>query len=207
MIDPKLSEQYWYLRLNPPPAAKQAFYRSSDQFCICEWWFRRWNFILQNSIALSCSRCNVWLCRRLITFFERLYESRSCFDASCFDASKSIQILSLNEMVVVPANSLGWGFAFAFDSNHTRACLWSLLFLWICRNFWILILNRIDHIFDRSIGNSDPRMRTVFIHGLNSNFNSILEVLRTGRYFQYYKSNFQISLNPSFRLRSWSVSW
>ena len=59
----------------------------------------------------------------------------------------------------------------------------------------------LDHIFDRSIGNSDPRMRTVFVHGLNSNFNSILEVLETGRDFQY-RSNPHISLNPSFWLRS-----
>ena len=38
--------------------------------------------------------------------------------------------------------------------NHLNACLWYLLFLWICRNFCV-VLNRIDHMFDRSIGNSD----------------------------------------------------
>ena len=88
--------------------------------------------------------------------------------------------------------------------NHTCACLWNLLFLWICRNFCV-VLNRIDHVFDRSIGNSDPRMRFVLIHGLNSNFNSIFEVLKTGRDFQH-KSNPHISLNPSFWLRSWIIS-
>ena len=60
--------------------------------------------------------------------------------------------------------------------NNLDACLWHLIFLWICGNFCI-VLNRIDHIFDRSIGNSDPRMRTVLVHGLNSNFNSIFKVL------------------------------
>ena len=39
-----------------------------------------------------------------------------------------------------------------------------LFFLWICRNFCV-VLNWIDAIFDRSIGYSDPRVRTVFIHG------------------------------------------
>ena len=45
-------------------------------------------------------------------------------------------------------------------------------------------------------------MRTVLVHGLHSNFNSIFEVLKTGRDFQY-RSNSHISLNPSFWLRSW----
>ena len=58
-------------------------------------------------------------------------------------------------------------------------------------------MKRIDHVFDRSIGKSDPRMKIVLVHGLNSNFNSIFEVLKTGRHFQY-KSNPHISLNPSF---------
>ena len=165
---PKLSEQYWYLRLDPPPAAKQAFHRSSDQFCICEWWFRRWNFILQNSIAPSSSRCNVWLCRRrLMTFFERSYESRSCFDGSM-----SIHLLSRNGIVVVKADSLVWGFAFACDlAATTLELVWYiLLFLWICKIFRD-DFNRIGHISDCSVGNSDPRMRIVLVHGLNSNFN------------------------------------
>ena len=88
--------------------------------------------------------------------------------------------------------------------NHTWACLWNLLFLWICRNFCV-ILNWIDHVFDRSIGNSDPRMRIVLIHGLKSNFNSKIEVLETGRDF-LYRSNPHISLNPSFSLWSRIIS-
>ena len=97
-------------------------------------------------------------------------------------------------------------FVFAFDlaANHIRACLWNFLFLWICRNFCV-VLNWVDHIFDRSIGNSNPGMRIVLIHRPNSNFNSIFKVLKTGRDFQY-KSNPHISLNPSFWLRSWIVS-
>ena len=51
----------------------------------------------------------------------------------------------------------------------------------------------------RSIGNSDPRMRIVLIQGLNSNFNSIFEVLKTGRDFQY-RPDSHVSLNPSFLL-------
>ena len=69
-----------------------------------------------------------------------------------------------------------------------------------------VVVNRIDHIFDRSIAYSDPRMRIVLIHGLNSNFNSLLEVLKTGRDFQY-KSNSHISSDPPFWLRSFVVSW
>ena len=42
-------------------------------------------------------------------------------------------------------------------------------------------------------------MRIVFIHGLKSNFNSIYEVWKTGRDFQY-NSNSHVSLNPSFLL-------
>ena len=76
--------------------------------------------------------------------------------------------------------------------NH----LWYSLFLWIRRNFCV-VLNRIDHIFDRSIGNSDPRLRIVLIHRPNSNFNSYLKCWKTGRDFQY-GSNSHVSLNPSF---------
>ena len=43
-------------------------------------------------------------------------------------------------------------------------------------------------------------------HGLNSNFNSIFEVLQTGRDFQY-RSKSHISLDPPFWLRSSIVSW
>ena len=44
------------------------------------------------------------------------------------------------------------------------------------------------------------------IHGLDSNFNSVFELLKTGRDFQY-KSNPHISLDPPFWLRSFVVSW
>ena len=109
-------------------------------------------------------------------------------------------------VAVVPTRTLGCCFFFCLwpDCNQTRACLWNLLFLWICGNFHI-VLKRIDHIFDRSVGNSDPRLGIVLIHRPNSNFNFIFEVLKTGRDFQY-KSNPHISLNPSFRLKIWIIS-
>ena len=49
-------------------------------------------------------------------------------------------------------------------------------------------------------------MRIVFIRGHNSNFNSVLEVLKACRDFQY-KSNSRISSDPPFWLRSFVVSW
>ena len=49
-------------------------------------------------------------------------------------------------------------------------------------------------------------MRIVFVHGLNSNFNSVLEVLKTCRDFQY-RSNSRISSDPPFWLRSFVISW
>ena len=58
-------------------------------------------------------------------------------------------------------------------------------------------------MFDRSIGNSDPRLRIILIHRPNSNFNSTFEVSKTGRDFQY-RPDSHVSLNPSFWLRSWS---
>ena len=67
-------------------------------------------------------------------------------------------------------------------------------------------LNRIVHIPDCSVGNSDPRMRIVFVHGLNSNFNSVLEVLKACRDFQY-RSNSRVSSDPPFWLRRFVVSW
>ena len=65
-------------------------------------------------VKLNCSifsRCNFKLCRRRLTiFFERLYDSKIFFHGSI-----SIHILSVNGMVVVPVDSLGLGFASAFD--------------------------------------------------------------------------------------------
>ena len=49
-----------------------------------------------------------------MTFLERSYGSRSCFDGSM-----SIHFLSRNGIVVVPVDSLGCGFAFAFDLAAT----------------------------------------------------------------------------------------
>ena len=78
-----------------------------------------------------------------------------------FEGSISIHLLSCIGMVaVVPTSTLGWGFAFSFDLAATTLVLVYeiLLFLWICRNFCV-VFSRIDHIFDRSKGNSDPRLK------------------------------------------------
>ena len=110
-------------------------------------------------------------------------------------------------MVAVPVDWLGWGFCFCLrpGCNHTWACWYIFFFLWICKIICI-VFNRIVHIFDRSVRNSDPGMRIVLIHGLNSHFNSVLEMLKTGRDFQY-RSNSHISLDPPFWLRRFVVSW
>ena len=136
-----------------------------------------------------------------MTFFERLYDSRSCFDGSM-----SIHTLSLSGMVVVPVDSFGWGFAFAFDlaCNHSWACWYIFLFLWICKILRV-VFDVIVHIPNCSVGNSDPRMRIVFVHGLNSNFDSEVEVRETCRDFQY-GSNSRVSSDPPFWLRSLVVS-
>ena len=78
------------------------------------------------------------------------------------DGTISIQILSLNGMVVVPEDSLGWGFAFAFDlaaitSELAGTCF---LFLWTCKTLSV-VLDVIVHITNCSVGNSDPRLRIV----------------------------------------------
>ena len=79
------------------------------------------------------------------------------------------------------------------------------LFLWICKIFRV-VLDVVVHILDCSVGNYDPRMRIVFVHRLNSNFNSVLEVLKTCRDFQY-KSNSRISSDPPFWFRCFVISW
>ena len=95
-------------------------------------------------------------------------------------------------------------FAFAFDLAVTTLVLvWNLLFLWICR-IYCIVFNRIDHIFDRSIGNSDPRMRIVLIHGLNSNFNSILPV-STGTLDLGQFDLGQFDLGHFLRLSHWGL--
>ena len=103
--------------------------------------------------------------------------------------------------------SLFCGFAFCLWSgrNNLHIEVWLLFFMWICKNVCIVVI-WIDHIFDCSIRNSDPRLRIILTHRPDSNFNSIFEVFLTGRDFQY-KSNSHISLNPSFWLWSWIVSW
>ena len=56
---------------SPPPAAKHAFHRPSDQWIDCGKWLWRFSFILQKWTAPSSSRCTCWEWRRRwITFFN-----------------------------------------------------------------------------------------------------------------------------------------
>ena len=68
-----------------------------------------------------------------------------------------------------------------------------------------VILDVIVHITNGPIRNSDPRLRIVFFHGLNSNFDSEFEVLKARRDFQN-RSNSRVSLDPPFWFRSWIIS-
>ena len=70
---------------------------------------------------------------------------------------------------VVPTNTLGCGFAFAFDLAATTL-IFVVLALLVDPQEFLYVFNRIDHIFDRSIRNSDPRMRIVLVHGFNFEF-------------------------------------
>ena len=83
MIISESSVQYWNLLFAPPPAAKHAFHRSSDQWIDYGNCFWRFSFILQKWTAPSSSRCTCWECRRRwITFFETSYAERECFPGS-----------------------------------------------------------------------------------------------------------------------------
>ena len=62
------------------------------------------------------------------------------------------------------------------------------------------------HVFDRSIGNSDPRMRTVLIYRFNSNYHSIFTLHVTGCDFQH-GPNFCVPSNPTFRVSWFFISW
>ena len=68
-----------------------------------------------------------------------------------------------------------------------------------------VVLDVIVHITNGSKRNSDPRLRIVFFHRWNTNFDTKLEVLKGRRDFQN-RSNSRVSLNPSFRFRSWIIS-
>ena len=73
------------------------------------------------------------------------------------------------------------------------------------QDFCVSVFDVIVHITNCSVGNSDPRLRIVFVHRLNSNFNSVLEVLKTRCDFQN-RSNSRVFSDPPFWFRSWIVS-
>ena len=99
---------------------------------------------------------------------------------------------------VVPTSSLGLWFCFLpliwLQQTLTLVCgTWSS-----CGSAGISVLSWFEsiHMFDRSIGYSDPRLRIVLIHRPNSNFTSIFEVLKKLVVTFQYRSNPHISLNP-----------
>ena len=53
---------------------------------------------------------------------------------------------------------------------------------------------------------SDPGVRIVFVHGHDSDLNSIFTVQTTGCNFQYV-SNFDVPSDPTFSFRCFFVSW
>ena len=65
---------------------------------------------------------------------------------------------------------------------------------------------RINHKFIWSMRNSDPGLSVVFTQRPNSDFDSMFTIQATGRDFQH-GSNFYASLDPSFRLWCFFVSW
>ena len=75
---------------------------------------------------------------------------------------------------------LGWGFAFAFDlAAITSELAGSASSSCGLARFLSVVLDVIVHITNGSVGNSDPRLRIVFLHRLNSHFNSKFEVLKS----------------------------
>ena len=67
------------------------------------------------------------------------------------------------------------------------------------------VLDVIVQITNGSKRTSDSRLRIVFLHGCNTNFDTKLEVLKGRRDLQN-RSNSRVSLDPSFRFRSWIIS-
>ena len=53
---------------------------------------------------------------------------------------------------------------------------------------------------------SDPRVRIVFVHRLNSDLNSVLTLQKTGCDFQH-GPNFGVPSDPTFRFRCFFNSW
>ena len=132
-----------------------------------------------NSPEFNCSifsRCNIWLCRRkLIAFFDTSYAARVGSDSAM-----SIHFLScIGLTLCVSTSSLFLWFCFCLWSgcNNLDTCLWRLLFMWICRNFCIVVI-WIDHVFVRSKKYSDPRLRIILTLRQDSNFNIMFAVLK-----------------------------
>ena len=202
MIIPESSVQYWNLIFAPPPAAKHAFQRSSDQWVDCGNGFWRFSFILQKWTAPSSSRCTFceWR-RRWITFFEISYAETECSPGSIsFHCLLSIAIILDDDS----AGSLLCGFCFCLWSacKIFRIQLWRIFFELIFRNFCVVVI-RFHHNYIWSMGNSD-RVSIVSAQRHNSDLNSMFTVQVTD--FQQ-GSIFCVSLDPSFRLWCWIFSW
>ena len=63
----------------------------------------------------------------------------------------------------MPEDSLGWGFAFAFDlAAITSELAGTASSSCGLARLWVVVLDVIVHITNGSVGNSDPRVRIVF---------------------------------------------
>ena len=83
--------QYWYLLFVPPPAAKRAFHRLTDQRGIGANWLWSCSLIFQRCTAPSSFRCTCYEWRRrYVTFIDF-----SLLEKEYFPVSMSIQFLLL----------------------------------------------------------------------------------------------------------------
>ena len=64
----------------------------------------------------------------------------------------------------------------------------------------LLVVAQVRDQLIQAMRNSDPRVRIVFVYGLNSDFHSIFTLKAAGCNFQY-GSNLGVPSNPTFRVR------
>ena len=154
------SVQYWNLFLFPPPPAKHAFQRLSDQWGQYKKYFWRFSLILQNWTAPSSSWCTCfpWR-RRWINFFDISWS-----ETEYFPGSTSVQVLfpigtALGEE---PTGSLLCVFALAFN-RHAKSFASNFNAYSSSWTFGIScsLLFKIHQKLVWSMRNSDPRVRIV----------------------------------------------
>ena len=171
-IIPETSVQYWYLHFAPPPpAAKHASHRLSDQQRVWANWLRICCFILQKwnrSILFS-----LFLLTKKMDYFLRNFVRRE----------RVTLWFNINPIPCVHRNDARW-FINKFTSLWFCFFLWSactilpiqlyrLFFRLIFRNFCVVPL-RIHRKIIWSMRNSNPRVSVVFTQRQNSNHDSVL---------------------------------